>query len=394
MTDAIRFPLYAPLLQRDATSEKDALATNIFYDSVESVTYATKRPGIDTYASGLGQGLGIYFYDDELFIFQGVDNTTWTNTVAGNGLVVTKQWSALNDGTNYTSRGVLSTTTGYRWKSTSLPQNWKFSGMAFGNGIFVISAEFKDPITTPPVLSDKFYYSSDGYSWSETNTVGSSTGILYLNNRFFALGNFSYNSKPKYSFDGITWVDYTGSQGITLGTTTWNGSVYCSADSLAGSSVVIKTSPDALTWTTQSPIAGTHGLIYSIASKTSTGTMVIAEGDNVIDYSTDNGVSWTTVTLPTINSGDECKKVLFVNNLFVVLTDGGAMLTSPDGITWTFKSYVLGVPGSSFESFAYANGRYIVTLLTSTNAFYYSTDLLTWVIGNLRAPTTATISTI
>jgi hypothetical protein len=69
MTEPTRFPLYAPLLQRDATSEKDALSKNVYYDSVENSKYAVKRPGIESFISATGQGLGIFFYDDDVFTF-------------------------------------------------------------------------------------------------------------------------------------------------------------------------------------------------------------------------------------------------------------------------------------------------------------------------------------
>jgi hypothetical protein len=396
MADPIRLPLFSPLTQRDTTSDKDALATNVFYDHIESTSYATKRPGISTYASGLGQGLGIYYYDNELFIFEGVENTAWADLTSGNGVFVMKQAETLTDGTNYTSNKVLSSEYGRRWNGISLQENWRFAGLAFGNGVFVIGAEFKSPVNTPPVMADKYYYSTDGYNWTETGTVGSTTDVIYLNNKFFAMGNLPFGSPAKFSTNGITWTDNTGTQGILVSTTTWNGLIYCEATNTAGFPITIRTSSDTLTWTTQAPIAGSHQNIYGITANTATGTMVIAEADNEVHYSTNNGVSWTTVTLPTVTSGDECRNIKYTNSLFTVLMFSGAVLTSPDGITWTFKSYITGAPSQDFSDFAYLNGQYVVTTRSFvgvyTNAFYYSPDLITWTIGNLREPQLASIT--
>jgi hypothetical protein len=396
MADPIRLPLFSPLTQRDTTSDKDALATNVFYDHIESTSYATKRPGISTYASGLGQGLGIYYYDNELFIFEGVENTTWVDLTSGNGVFVMKQSEALTSGSNYTTNKTLSSEYGRRWNGISLPADWKFAGLAFGNGVFVIGATYKSPVNAPPVLSDTYFYSIDGYNWQPTNTVGSTTDVLFLNNKFFSTGNLPY-SNPKHSTNGITWTDYTGAQGVTLSTTTWSGLVYCSVEnSNSGGSTwtpfSIKTSPDALIWTSQISIGGDRRQATDIASNTALGTMVISEGKGVVHYSTNSGVNWTTVTLPTVNPGDGGVRIKFINSLFTLLMDSGAFLTSPDGITWTFKSYITGAPSTLFSDFAYMNGQYVVTLRTDTNAFYYSPDLITWTIGNLREPQLASIT--
>lgn len=110
MADAQRFPLYAPLLQRDATSDKDALAKNVFYDSVESMTYATKRPGIEAYISATGEGLGIFFYDEEVFTF--TDQNKFFDTYSG-GFTDNLTTHTADIGGSYQYSNLLTQVSGY-----------------------------------------------------------------------------------------------------------------------------------------------------------------------------------------------------------------------------------------------------------------------------------------
>lgn len=390
-----RIPLMEPLESRSESFDKDGFSSNVFYDKDDVASYAVKRPGIDTNAFGIGAGLGIYYFDNELFIFQDVEAIRWTFAEVGNSTIVIKARGEVA-GSN---KLLVSTSPLNTWSGLTLPVDWDFTGLAFGNGVFVVSAQHKDGVTIAFPLADKFYYSTDGITWLESNTTSPSDYVIFLNTKFYAGASADDpSSVAKYSTDGITWTNYTGAQTPPRETATWNGTVYCDAFAVEGFSIQIRTSSDALTWTTQSPIAGAHDLIDGMASNTATGTMVIGERSNKVYYSTNNGVSWTQVTLPTIAGGDEIRQIRYINSLFITLTDAGGVHSSSDGITWSFKGYVTGSPSTNFGTFTFLNGVYVViysqaagAALPESNWYYTSTDLITWTLDVLQEAQLPTI---
>lgn len=68
--DSIRVPITTNLSPRSATSNKDEMPANIFYDASKTgATYAVKRPGFTLRTSFSTGSMGIYTYNSVLFIF-------------------------------------------------------------------------------------------------------------------------------------------------------------------------------------------------------------------------------------------------------------------------------------------------------------------------------------
>lgn len=142
----------------------------------------------------------------------------------------------------------------------------------------------------------------------------------------------------------------------------------------------LATSPDGITWTLQTTV-GAGGLL-TVASKTTGTPIVVVSGNNYLAYST-NLTAWTAVTLAapfttkaavvTWGAGPG----LFVAAAVVATTATNAMLTSPDGVTWTQRT----APDANMcQSIAYAPALvpwYVVTSTTTNNA-YTSIDGINW----------------
>jgi len=83
--------------------------------------------------------------------------------------------------------------------------------------------------------------------------------------------------------------------------------------------------------------------------------------------SPDGGGAGTTWTQRTSGTGNELEGVAYGNGRFVVVGEGGTILTSPDGVNWAAQA---SGTGNNLEAVTYANGRFVAvgwfgTILTS-----------------------------
>jgi hypothetical protein len=121
----------------------------------------------------------------------------------------------------------------------------------------------------------------------------------------------------------------------------YGGSVWC----VVGNTLKCATSPDGITWTEQTGIAGIWG-----ANQTGAGGVVYGNGKfvawgydqnfrGVVATST-NGVSWTaSSSAPSIyTSTFGIQKIIFNGSIFVVIGVGGKIASSSDGLSWTQRT--------------------------------------------------------
>jgi hypothetical protein len=133
-----------------------------------------------------------------------------------------------------------------------------------------------------------------------------------------------------------------------------------------GLSGAIETSPDGVNWTLRS-----SDINIDLQGVTFGGNHFVAVGyDRTIDsgliLTSADGVAWTRKSSVTTNalSGIQLSAVAYGNNQFVAggasiywhPTPQGAVLTSPDGLTWTLQSSNLAA-----GSIAYCNNRFLMT---------------------------------
>jgi hypothetical protein len=236
--------------------------------------------------------------------------------------------------------------------------------------------------------------SPDGVSWTRRsdNPWGDSglNAVAYGNGCFVALGSHcgfrSCSAIVLTSPDGISWTNSVsfGLEAPLVGVAYGNGTFVA-----VGSSDIV-TSFDAVTWSPQPPhppladvtfgdghfvAVGESGTfissegwgwdridVCSFASVTYAHRTFVAVGGRIISTSPD-GIVWTR----RFEGDVDLNSVIWAAGAFVALSSTGAILTSPDGITWNCQS---SPPGSSI---AYGNGRLVLVgpagLIEQTDAY-------------------------
>lgn len=231
-------------------------------------------------------------------------------------------------------------------------------GAAFGNKTFVAVGGGGVVLTSP-----------DGSSWTRRNsgTKEDLRGVSFVNNLFAAVGN---NGTVLTSKDGKTWVPrasgitgnlysiaYGNGSYVAVGDSiltssdavTWTKGGYTDFDQLnsiafgsdkfvaVGSNGAALTSVDGLTWTGET----LGGVLYSVAHAgdefVAAGVSLIVDGNGTVSqsgiiYSYD-GASWTTragSNLGLLNG------LIYADDAMVAI-GYKALVTSPDGETWTSR---------------------------------------------------------
>ena len=163
---------------------------------------------------------------------------------------------------------------------------------------------------------------TDGVNWQGVPSALSNTiaEVRYLNNVFFAT---AFSGQMAYSTNGTDWINISVASAITMTCVAYGAGVY-----------------------------------------------VVAGNGSQINYSS-NLTSWARVQL---SAGTTFQRIIFANGLFVLVGTAGALLTSPDGITWTSRS----AGSQTFNDVIYANGLFVA--VGANNAVYTSPDGVTWTL--------------
>lgn len=151
-----------------------------------------------------------------------------------------------------------------------------------------------------------------------------------------------------------------------------NGQVL-TADSTTATGLKWATPATALTWT-QRVIAG--GQIRTIAYN---GTnLYVAAGSSGALVTSPDGITWTSRTSGF--GANVIRKVAFGNGLWVAVGENGTLTTSSDGITWTARTANMST--NQIEDVQYANSIWVAVGggggTTNTGGITYSTDGITW----------------
>ena|GEM_PF-3511690 len=176
------------------------------------------------------------------------------------------------------------------------------------------------------------YTSTDGISWSPTNS-GIPDGVVnnFATDGTTVIGTVNISGRLVKSTNLSTWTIQTlGISGI--------GSlfsiIYVPSTGkwvAVGGGGGIITSPDGTTWTKQTGPTNITGIIRTVAY--GNGRYVVGAGaSGRAGWSTD-GVTWNNSSTGLASSG--LTRMTFVNGVFVAVGTLGAIITSPDGTTWS-----------------------------------------------------------
>jgi hypothetical protein len=111
------------------------------------------------------------------------------------------------------------------------------------------------------------------------------------------------------------------------------------------------------------------------------GTIVVSASPafNSVGYSKDGGFSWTNLTR-TGSPG-----LAFGNGIFVRMPASGATAyeTSPDGITWTARTFPAALNWTLGSCITFGNGVFLAVSSTSGTTAYSSPDGINWTLQAL-----------
>ena len=298
------------------------------------------------------------------------DNDAWSGVVYGNGLFV----AVGNSGDR-----IMTSPDGITWTARTAPENNGWADVAYGNGIFAaVSSDGTNRVMTSP----------DGITWTARSAASAATWVkvIYADGQFVAITDQGITNAVMTSPDGITWTGHSVPLGAWFGLTYGNGT-YVAVSYNANR---VMTSPDGITWTARSAV-GDNDLWSGVTYGNGTFVAVGESGDYVM--TSPDGITWTGRTQAESNTW---WYVTYANDLFVAVAQSGTnrVMTSPDGITWTAVSAVGN--NDQWHSVVYGNGLFVAVsgsgdrVMTAPAGFGENTPITLFLDGETEDATTIT----
>ena len=288
-------------------------------------------------------------YKNGLFIGVGDNNTVAIST---NGT----SWGKAIIGTNYQLNGVTagspivgvvavgfngiiygSPDGGYAWSAKTSPTTQTLTDVTYGNSLYVAVGENSTILTSP-----------DGNTWTSryvySPVPATLRGVTYGGGQFVAVG---YGGMIFTSPNGISWTMRSTSSSLAMEDVAYGNGKYVAVGGYPNNERLIST--DGITWTTQLPATGTSYNLYDI---TYGNGQFVAVGYYGAVLTSPNAMTWTKRDIGLLET---MQGVVYANNQFV--TVGTSIRRSTDGATWQATSAPDGQ--SNLSSVAYGNGRYV-----------------------------------
>ena len=270
------------------------------------------------------------------------------NTAYGNGLYVTPGQSTT------AGRSLLTSTDGANWSE-------RIAGAgAVTRNLHAVAASADTSLIIAVGTSGTILQSSNGTTWTQraSATANQLNDINYGNGLFVAAG---LSGAVISSTNGTNWnlttitnvnlngVKYDNTLWVAVGANGTTGRIYTSATGTTG-------------WTQR------YATGASLNQSAYANGLYVAVGDSGAIVTSATGTSWSTAfSGTTANLLD----VTNANGLFVAV-GVGVVLTSPDGLAWTNRTFT----PDTLNSVIYAAGHYIATGPLST--YYVSPDGFNW----------------
>lgn len=192
------------------------------------------------------------------------------------------------------------------------------------------------------------------------------SSVTFGNNTYVAVSYGSSGTCVMRSSDGGNiWTYTTPAQYNTWTSVTYGNALFVAVSSNGNNRVM--TSPDGITWTSRLcpsrswySVAYGNGLFVAVNNNPNeVGVMTSSDGITWIDRNAIPNKTWFGIT--------------YGNGLFVAV-GAGAMMTSPNGFTWTSRS----CPNRNWYSTTYGNGFFVTVgnngVLRSSNGFIWTTQ--------------------
>jgi len=324
-------------------------------------------------------------------------SAAWNDIVYGNG--------------KFVAIAQIDTVTSYRAVSSNGGATWTTG--TFGQGSVAVTYGGTRYVVVQGGYSNKAAWSLDGLTWNTVSlpVYANWIDVTFGNNRFVAVADSSAatgNGIAAYSVDyGATWnrtytpelfgyksIQYGNGVFDLIGWGDTNASstdgIYWTPRSSALTTVVgASTSKDttAATYTATTLPASGYWL-----DAIWTGSKFIAIGhDNVsapYGASSPDGITWTSVTLPTVSGGYTYSAIAYdgASKYVALIQDTRHIASSTDGVTWAGTINAIPTTGT-WSDMVYGGGKF-VAVSGGQNRTAYSTDGVTWTNGTISATAT------
>jgi surface protein len=313
-------------------------ASGMPYSSIRGMSLETNTV-TSAAAHGLFENTPFCFVLDPSFLTRSTTSPIlggWQGIEYGNGTFVAFMGNSSN---------AVTSPDGITWTQRTLPTSTAWQSIAYGNGTFVLIGSGSSIAAT----------STDGITWTQRTLPTSANwqSIAYGNGTFVAI---AYNSSiAATSTDGITWTQRTLPTSANWQSIAYGNGTFVA---IAFNSTVAATSTDGITWTQRTTPTATSWQAIGYGN----GTFVAVSATNISATSTD-GITWTRRTLPATANW---RKPIYADGLFVVGRAGvSQVITSPNGINWTFRSLSV----SSQGDVAYGGTFFVATPSVNSSTF-------------------------
>lgn len=210
------------------------------------------------------------------------------------------------------------------------------------------------------------YSSPDAITWTQRTAVNEDMyDGAWGGGKFVVVGGntgATPTSRIQTSPDGVTWTNQApgGAPSGPFGRVIWTGTSYL----VVGGAAATRRSLDGVTWNVVDAAQGANLL----ASGNGIVVRDIAGAGNAIAVSKDDGLTWSTVSVPLTNLWrDAC----WTGQLWIVVGPNG-IITSPDAATWTAANVAPNLNRIGW------NG-YRALAIGNAGAVWSSGDGVTWV---------------
>lgn len=273
---------------------------------------------------------------------------------------------ASTDGITYTNSTTV-TNMGDTYSSGNI------NAFAYGNGRYIAGSNHGMQMSTDfitwtfPTVNNLAFYNA-------TRNVAASSSLYVAVNQTSQAGY-----QVAYSTNGTTWTLGTIASTHNFFSINWNGTYFVAGGQNGSTTApIIYYSTNAVTWTNASGYSGTgNQAIYSIYNDGSgkvVSTNASATTSNALQYSTNNGVTWT---VRTVASSAYLSTVFWGNGTWVAgtwLQTSTNIFTSTDAITWTARTLPVAI---TVYDITYDGSKFIITN-GNGRSVYYSTNAITW----------------